>query len=202
MEKGQPPRGLLLVCSTFQSRQVARDGWLGDLEAECQQLAMDLRCAPTWIVGLHSADESPDLVIDFGRPSGRERRRQNRRKPARCHETTVSAFTMIKAPAQPDHHCRSEVAQLVSAKIKSGVRPPPSPGSIHCATRRAQLMKMQSRKTTIRTTNEDVDCPAPGVPRTESRQRQIGLVFLDLASHHLVSRRSAEPDGQVEFDYN
>ena len=98
MEKGQPPRGLLLVCSTFQSRQVARDGWLGDLEAECQQLAMDLRCAPTWIVGLHSADESPDLVIDFGRPSGRERRRQNRRKPARCHETTVSAFTMIKAP--------------------------------------------------------------------------------------------------------
>ena len=68
MEKGQPPRGLLLVCSTFQSRQVARDGWLGDLEAECQQLAVDPRRTPPRIIGLHSADEYPDLVMDCGPP--------------------------------------------------------------------------------------------------------------------------------------
>ena len=43
----------------------------------------------------------------FGRPSGRNRKRQNSRNPARCQETTVSARTIIRALAQPVHHWRT-----------------------------------------------------------------------------------------------
>jgi hypothetical protein len=57
VEKSQPPFSHLLVCSTFQSLQVARDGRLRDLEAECQQLSVNPRCFPTRIVRFHSADE-------------------------------------------------------------------------------------------------------------------------------------------------
>jgi len=50
-------------------------------------------------------------------PSYERLRHQNSRNPARCQEATVSAFTMIKASARPDHHCRN-----VTQKSRSTLR--------------------------------------------------------------------------------
>jgi len=41
-------------------------------------------------------------VSTFGRPNRRDFQRQNRRKPVRCQETTVSGLTRMRASAQPN----------------------------------------------------------------------------------------------------
>src|SRR5580658_4577407 len=40
---------------------VLGDGWLTDLDSKFQQLAVNPRCAPPWIVTAHRADQVPDL---------------------------------------------------------------------------------------------------------------------------------------------
>ena len=47
--------------------------------------------------------------LTLGRPSRRERSRQDSLNPARCQETSVPAFTMIGAPAQPVQERRSAI---------------------------------------------------------------------------------------------
>jgi len=42
-------------------------------------------------------------LATFGRPGFRDRHRQNRRKPARCQDTTVSGLTSMSASAQPKY---------------------------------------------------------------------------------------------------
>jgi hypothetical protein len=55
--------------------------------------------------------------LTFGRPGrrSRERHRQNSRNPARCQETTVSGFTIIRASAQPGH-IRSSATQKTRSR--------------------------------------------------------------------------------------
>jgi hypothetical protein len=46
---------------------------------------------------LYAADEALASSVIFGRPPiGRERHRQERRKPVRCQPITVSGFTMTR----------------------------------------------------------------------------------------------------------
>jgi hypothetical protein len=50
----------------------------------------------------------------------RTRRRQKRRKPARCQETTVSGLTMIKALVHPGQSRRSRIQNSLSAFLNLG----------------------------------------------------------------------------------
>ena len=45
-----------------RSHHVLGDGWLGDLDAEFQQLPMDARCAPTWVVATHHSNQIANLL--------------------------------------------------------------------------------------------------------------------------------------------
>ena len=57
----------------------------------------------------------------FGRPPRRrDRHRQYRRKPLRCHATTVSGFTITKAVDQRGQICRRMVQKSRSSPIKRG----------------------------------------------------------------------------------
>jgi hypothetical protein len=42
--------------------QISGDRALGDLEADLQKFAVDLRCSPVRILSRHAADESPNLL--------------------------------------------------------------------------------------------------------------------------------------------
>src|SRR5947199_10798641 len=44
---------------------VLRDAGLSDLKAECEQLAMDRRRAPQWIVSAHPSDQRAQVRVDL-----------------------------------------------------------------------------------------------------------------------------------------
>jgi hypothetical protein len=47
------------------------------------------------------------MTLSTPPPRGRERQRQDRRKPTRCHPTTVSGFTMTRTSDHRGHMYRS-----------------------------------------------------------------------------------------------
>ncbi len=68
----------------------------------------------------HGTDQIPNLVVHpWPAASGRDRQRQYRRKPARCHPTTVSGFT-ITTSVHRDHDRRSTIQNNRSRKIYCG----------------------------------------------------------------------------------
>ena len=79
---------------------------------------MDTRCAPARIIVFIRRMSSRSSSLILGLPSGRERKRQNSRNPVRCHEATVSGFTITKAAAQPDHQ-RRNVIQKSRSMLRS-----------------------------------------------------------------------------------
>ena len=60
-------------------------------------------------------------LVTFGRPRCRDRQRQNRRKPARCQDTTVSGLTTMRVSAHPEYSRRSTVQNNRSV-VESGAR--------------------------------------------------------------------------------
>ena len=44
------------------SHHVLGDGGLGDLDAEFQQLAVNARCTPAWVVTAHHPNQIPNLL--------------------------------------------------------------------------------------------------------------------------------------------
>jgi hypothetical protein len=59
-------------------------------------------------------------LVTFGRPDCRDLHRQNRRKPARCQDTTVSGLTKMRASAQPEYSRRSAVQKNRSRRWSLG----------------------------------------------------------------------------------
>src|SRR5262249_41692809 len=66
---------------------------LADFDAELEQFPVDAGRAPQRVVLAHAADQITDLCADLGSPGRRDRQRQRRLKPLRCHWTTVSGLT-------------------------------------------------------------------------------------------------------------
>jgi hypothetical protein len=58
--------------------------------------------------------------VILGRPGWRDLHRQNRRKPARCQDTTVSGLTKMSASAQSEYSRRSVVQKSRSARLSLG----------------------------------------------------------------------------------
>jgi len=84
-----------------------RDGSLRYIESEHQELSMDARCAPGWILGDHSKYQVSNFLRIRFLPIIRralEIARQYTANPARCQRTTVSGFTTIRACFQPDQN--------------------------------------------------------------------------------------------------
>src|SRR5687767_387020 len=45
-----------------RSHHILGDGWLGDLDAEFQQLTVNPRCPPAWVVATHHPNQIANLV--------------------------------------------------------------------------------------------------------------------------------------------
>ena len=77
---------------------VLRDCRLGDVEAELQKLAVDVRRTPERVLEAHSSDKVAHLFVDLrSAPRGRDFHRQNALKPLRCQRTIVSGLKIIMA---------------------------------------------------------------------------------------------------------
>ncbi len=112
LEEGQPT--LSGIAAAVHPSEIARDTPFGGLEAELQQLAMDLRRSPTGIVLCKTVNQITDLVAIFGLPERwRDRHRQYHRKPTRCPATTVSGFTIKSTSFQPDQNRECDPEQAV-----------------------------------------------------------------------------------------
>ena len=101
-EEGEPMFGS--IAASPQALQISGDSAFGDLDAELQKFP--------WIFGAPQSAFSAAMrrmrvrisTLTLGRPPcGRNRQRQYKRKPARCHPTTVSGFTMTRTsrPSRP-----------------------------------------------------------------------------------------------------
>jgi hypothetical protein len=110
--------GALSLRRRFMAAQhVFADAALSDVDAKFEQFAMDAGCTPAGILPAHLADQISDFTRKEG-SSGFLRRTcqvQNRGKPARCQDTTVSGLTMASAERQlrrrrerPIHNRRSQ----------------------------------------------------------------------------------------------
>ena len=73
---------------------VLRDCRLGDVEAELQKLAVDMRRTPERVLRIRSRSS---LSICGRPPRGRDFHRQNALKPLRCQRTIVSGLKIIMA---------------------------------------------------------------------------------------------------------
>src|SRR6516162_8848290 len=84
---------------------VLRDAGLSDFKAELEQLAMNTRGAPQWIVNAHPPDQRAQVRVDL-RTAPREWdfHRQYRRKPARCQRTRVSGRMIVMALRTDGNH--------------------------------------------------------------------------------------------------
>ena len=77
---------------------VLRDCRLGDVEAELQKLAVDMRRTPERVLEAHSSDKVAQLFVDLRSATERaDFHRQNALKPLRCQRTIVSGLKIIIA---------------------------------------------------------------------------------------------------------
>ena len=77
---------------------VLRDCRLGDVEAELQKLAVDVRRTPERVLETDSSIRSRTSLSICGRPPrGRDFHRQNALKPLRCQRTIVSGLMIVMA---------------------------------------------------------------------------------------------------------
>ena len=68
VEECEPPLSLILVMSSLQALQVARNRWFGHVEPELEQFAMDARRSPARILSFHTPDQVADLESHLGPP--------------------------------------------------------------------------------------------------------------------------------------
>ena len=91
VQEREPAFGFAVVPSALELLEIAGDGRFGDLEADMKQLAVDTWCSQPGLSALMRRMSRRTSVLTLGRPAGRDFQRQNRRKPARCQDTTVRA---------------------------------------------------------------------------------------------------------------
>src|SRR3954447_21972350 len=79
-------------------RHVLGDGGLADIDAELEEFSMDAWSAPERIGKTDLPDQPPNFWRDAW-PAGTPTRfpAPKERKPARCHRTTVSGSTIVRA---------------------------------------------------------------------------------------------------------
>ena len=82
-------------------QHVLADAALSNVDAKFEQFAMDARCTPAGILPAHLADKISDFTRKDGSPGWPRPtfQVQNRRKPARCQDTTVSGPPAKTGPA-------------------------------------------------------------------------------------------------------
>jgi hypothetical protein len=87
-----------------------------------------LRSSP-WILGAPQPAFSMAMVritfrisaLIFGRPPRvRDRQRQYKRKPDRCHRMTLSGFPMARTPDHRGHTCRKVLQKNRSKRVSGG----------------------------------------------------------------------------------
>src|SRR5512133_220719 len=89
------------------------------MEAQLQQLAVNTGCSPRWVLGSHSKISARISLLTGFRPTtclARESPLQYRRKPARCHSTTVRGVTTTRGVLHPD---QSRLERLPAAFAKA-----------------------------------------------------------------------------------
>ena len=104
-DEGAPP--LAVAGSASRSRgHVPLHRPLRDVDPELEELATQALGAPAWVGGGHLSNDGGVAVRP--RPVGCDRQRQRRRKPARCHRSTVAGCTMARA----ERHAAVTVARF------------------------------------------------------------------------------------------
>ena len=120
VEECEPPLSLILLMSSLQTLQVAKNRWFGHVEPELAQFAMDARRSPAGFSAFTRRISSRISRVILGRPGWRDLHRQNRWKPARCQDTTVSGLTKMSESAQSEYSHRSVVQKSRSARLSLG----------------------------------------------------------------------------------
>src|ERR1051326_3018582 len=123
VEECQPTLGLHVVSPLLQPLQIARHRGFRYLESELQEFTVDARRAPPRVIAFHTTNQLPKLFTDLGTTTwlgSGPRHRHNSRKPARCQDTTVSEFTMIRVSAHPDHQRRRATQNNRSSRCRRG----------------------------------------------------------------------------------
>ena len=102
-----------------RSHHVLGNGWLGDLDAEFQQLTVNARCAPAWVVATHHSNQIANLFCYPGPPllAMMNLPRPEQTKALRCQATTVSGLTMIKKDTQSAQIRLSQSQKIGSAVV-------------------------------------------------------------------------------------
>jgi hypothetical protein len=118
-EESEP--AFVWIAASPQALQISGDTAFGDFEAELQ--------SSPWIFGAPQSEFSAAIrrmrvrisSLTVGRPPrGLDRQRQYRRKPARCHPTTVSGFTMTRTSDYRGHRYRRVVQKNRSRRFTEG----------------------------------------------------------------------------------
>src|SRR5476649_2463175 len=82
---------------SFPTRR-SSDLRLGDVEAELQKLAVDMRRTPERVLEAHSSDKVAHLFVDLRSTTERaDFHRQNAAKPLRCQRTIVAGLKIVMA---------------------------------------------------------------------------------------------------------
>jgi hypothetical protein len=89
-EEGEPAPARITASS--EALQIPGDSAFGDLEAELQQFAMDLRRTPVRILSCHAADQSTNLIADS--------------RPAATRPRSPAPVQTKARPMPPDHRLR------------------------------------------------------------------------------------------------
>src|SRR5260370_16925141 len=69
VEKSKPTLGFTFAPFPPQAVEIARDGRLGNMQSQLEQLAVDARRTPGRILRLHSADQMSNVPTNFPSPN-------------------------------------------------------------------------------------------------------------------------------------
>jgi hypothetical protein len=99
VQESQPAPDFALVPAALEVVEIAGNGRFGKHEPELKQLAVNTWCSQVGVFRLDLPNENANLCTDLGlaRLSGVPT--PERRKPARCQDTTVSGLTRMRASA-------------------------------------------------------------------------------------------------------
>lgn len=139
-----PLRTLRSLLHPFQ------EGSFGKVDSELQQLAINARSTPGWILGCHAKDQIPYFFADSPSAQGtryRKRQFQYHLNPARCQRTMVSGVTITAACFHFGHRRfntiqsrrskqRASASSFVGSRRKAAGVGPDFPAGDHVETKR------------------------------------------------------------------
>jgi hypothetical protein len=157
----------------------ARNRSLGENKTEHEEFPMDAGCSPSRILSNHPEDQFPNFLRRRSssdlRP-GLEISRQYKRKPTRCHRTTVSGVTRISDFFHSAQNRRTATQKSLSSQpvLGLGCRRLSTASCWRSARfSRRRLRRARKRRTSVprdRTMNRNM---ARSYTRTVARRRQL-----------------------------